>query len=271
MSQNTAALAAQLERRIQSLKSVVIAASGGVDSTVVAELACRGLGARALVVTGDSPAVPRRDIDEVCELAAHRGWNHRVVRTNELARPGYRQNAIDRCYHCKSELLEVIGRLPEARGSTVLTGTNADDLGDYRPGLRAADERDVVAPLAEAGIHKAGVRDLARYLELPTAERPASPCLASRVAYGIEVNADTLQRIERGETLLRALGFPICRLRVHNDVARIEVPRSQLELAFAHRDRLAAELRQLGFGYVTLDLEGFRSGSLNESLPIVAS
>lgn len=269
MSSEIAALAAQLERRIEPLRDVLVAVSGGVDSTVVAELAFRSLGSRALIMTADSPAVPRRDIEEVGRLAAQRGWNHRFVRTNELDRPGYRQNASDRCYHCKSELFDVMIGHPEARGATVLTGTNAEDLGDHRPGLRAAAERAVIAPLAEAGVDKAGVRALARHLQLPTAERPASPCLASRVAYGVEVDHETLDRIERAESLLRSLGYPVCRVRVHGDVARVEVPGAQLEAAFAQRHRFAAALRRLGFTYVTLDLEGFRSGSLNESLPIV--
>lgn len=260
-----------VEHRITRLDRVLVAVSGGVDSTVVAEVAARTLGPRALTVTADSPAVPRADLEHVRRLAWQRGWRHQVVRTGELDRDGYRRNDTDRCYHCKTELFATLRSLPEADGATILTGTNADDLGDHRPGLRAADEHGVIAPLVLAGLGKPAVRALARALDLPTAERPASPCLASRIAYGVEVDPDTLDRIERGERTLHRYGFPVVRLRVHGDIARIEVPSDHLVALVAQREAVLSELAELGFTYLTIDLQGFRSGSLNEGLPLATT
>ena len=248
-----------------------VALSGGVDSSVVAQ-AARLSGKPCLAVTSDSPSVPRRDIEHAGAMARWIGIEHRVLPTHELSIPDYRANDGQRCYHCKSNLFRSISKaLPQ---TTIVTGTNLDDLGDYRPGLQAAQEAGVRAPLAELRIGKQQLRAFAEHWGLPVASKPASPCLASRLAYGVEVTAERLARVERAEVLLRELGLRDCRVRLHSDeLARIEVSEEAIAslTAAATRQSLAAALKQLGFNYVTLDLEGFRSGSLNEVFQIGVS
>jgi uncharacterized protein len=241
--------------------------SGGIDSTVVAQAAQLALGERAVAVTADSPSVPRTELAEAQELARHIGIRHRIVGTSEFANPDYVKNDGTRCYFCKSELYAQIERiLPELGVEVVCSGANVDDMGDYRPGLTAAAEHHVRHPLQEAGLTKAEVRQLARAWGLPTWDKPASPCLSSRLAPGVQVTTERTSRVEAAESYLRSLGYRECRVRLHEgELARIEVPVAELHrLAESGvRDDLARRFRELGFQFVTLDLQGFRSGSLN--------
>lgn len=241
----------------------VVALSGGVDSAVVAKAA--GLsGEDCVLVTAQSPSVAQRELSDAHSLAEQIGLPHRLVKTQELADPDYQQNSVRRCYYCKSQLFKCI--VEHFSGALILTGTNADDLGDYRPGLDAAREASVRAPLAELNITKAEVREIAQLWQLTVAEKPASPCLASRIAYGVEVTPQRLAMIEAAEVILRELGLLDCRVRLHDqDLARVEVPSADIEkiVAESTRTQLAEKFKELGFRFVTLDLEGFRSGSLN--------
>ncbi len=245
---------------------VVVAYSGGVDSSFLVAAAYETLGDRSLAVTAVSPSLARKELDQAVALAAGRGWNHKVVGTHEVGREAYARNEPDRCYWCKTELFEVLEPLASARRATIVVGTNADDLGDYRPGLKAAAEHGARAPLAEARLTKDDVRALSAELGLPTADKPASPCLASRFAYGVRVTPEGLRRIERAEDYLRDLGFGVLRVRDHGDMARIEVPGRDLSRLAELHEAVAAELLALGWRYVTMDLGGFKSGSMNAVL-----
>ena len=256
-----------LTSALAALERVVVAYSGGVDSTLLTAIAHEILGERALAVTAASPAVPTAELRAACDLARQRRWNHRVIQTSELYREEYARNASDRCYWCKSELFGIIAPLAHGLNARVLVGTNADDLSDHRPGLRAARENDVLAPLADARLSKDEVRALSADLGLPTADKPASPCLASRFAYGVRVTEHGLRRVELAEEALRGFGFHELRVRDHGDLARIEVSAHQIARAAELREAITRQLVDLGFRYVTLDLVGFRSGSLNEVLP----
>src|SRR5579884_3193728 len=238
----------RLLERLGQLESLLVALSGGADSAYLAWVAHRALGTRML---------------------AQLGLPHEFIETRELANPAYVANRGDRCYHCKSELFACMERLAAARGFAALAyGINADDTGDFRPGHRAAAEHGVLAPLLEVGLHKAEIRWLSRQAGLPTWDRPASACLASRVAYGLPVTPEVLARIERGEAALRALGFCQFRLRDHGQLARIEIGADELPRALdaAMAARMVAALKPLGYLWVTLDLEGYRQGSLNQLL-----
>jgi uncharacterized protein len=252
---------------LRGLGSVAVAFSGGIDSTVVAQAAHIALGERAVAVTADSPSVPRAEVDAARRLAQHIGIRHHVVATEEFADPDYVRNDGTRCYYCKSELYSRIETLlPELGATVICSGANLDDRGDYRPGLTAAAEHAVRHPLQEAGFTKADVRALALAWGLPTWDKPASPCLSSRLAPGVEVTRERTGRVETAEAHLHALGYRECRVRLHEgELARIEVPAAELaRLAEPkQREALVRCLRELGFRFVTLDLEGFRSGSLN--------
>ena len=257
---------------LRDLRSCAVAFSAGIDSTVVAAAAYRALGENAVAVTADSPSVPRAEIAQARELAALIGIRHEVVSTEEFTNPDYLRNDGARCFFCKDELYSQIERvLPRLGVSVICSGANLDDAGDYRPGLKAAANHHVRHPLQEAGFTKADVRELAREWGLPTWDKPASPCLSSRLAPGVAVTTERTSRIEQAETYLRSLGLRDCRVRLHeNELARMEVPADDIaRLADpAVRESLSRRLRELGFKYVTLDLEGFRSGSMNELIPL---
>jgi pyridinium-3,5-biscarboxylic acid mononucleotide sulfurtransferase len=270
LSELSVELRAKQQRLLEILRgygSVAVALSGGIDSTVVAKAARIALGDRAVAVTADSPSVARAEIEDACRLAGLIGIPHRLVPTEEFADPDYVRNDGTRCYFCKSELYKRIERLlPELGVTVICSGANLDDQGDFRPGLKAASEHAIRHPLIEAACTKADVRALARAWNLPTWDKPASPCLSSRLAPGVEVTRERTGRVEAAEQYLRGLGYRECRVRLHEgELARIEVPAGDLDrlLDPAVRDGLAQRLRELGFRFVTLDLEGFRSGSLN--------
>ena len=257
---------AALHETVLATKGVVVAYSGGIDSTVVAAVAARALGDRAIAVTAVSPALPPGEAEEAKRLAARLGIRHRIVRTREVERPGYLANGLDRCYHCKTELYDVLARVAEERDfPAVVSGANLDDLDDFRPGLTAAAEHGVRHPLVETGMSKSDVREAARELGIPTWDKPASACLASRIPFGVTITVEELSKVGRAERALKDLGFTQCRVRSHGDVARIEVEAADLvRLAEPEvRERVVRSLRDLGYRYVTVDLEGFRSGSMN--------
>ena len=262
----------QLLSLIRGYGTCAVAFSGGIDSTVVAKAAQMALGERAIAVTGTSASLAAGELEEARQLAELIGIRHEVLATDEFANPHYVQNASDRCYHCKTELYTQLEGLAERlKVAMVLNGANLDDLGDYRPGMRAAREHRVASPLAECGFHKSDVRELAAHWSLPTWDKPATPCLSSRVAYGEEVTPERLAMIDQAEQFLRQQGLRMLRVRYHKgDLARLEVPPD----AFAKlcevgvREALVTRLKALGFKFVTLDLEGFRSGSLNALVSI---
>jgi uncharacterized protein len=257
---------------LRGLESCAVAYSGGVDSAVVAKGAALALGESAVAVTGTSASLAAGELEAAQQLAQLIGIRHVAIATDELASPDYLRNAPDRCYHCKTELYSQLERLlPQLGVKTIVNGANADDLGDYRPGMQAASEHRIYSPLAECRITKAEVREFAAAWGLPVWDKPATPCLSSRIAYGEEVTPERLAMIDQAEQFLRSQGLGNLRVRYHRgDLARIEVPLADLpRLVDADlRQGITAQLRQLGFKFVTLDLEGFRSGSLNQLVQI---
>jgi uncharacterized protein len=259
---------ARLHDLLTSLERVVVAYSGGVDSALLAAAAHDVLGERTLAVTAVSPSLASRERVAATELARRFGWDHRIVGTHEVAREEYAVNDPDRCYWCKTELFEVLAPIAAERGARIAVGTNLDDLSDYRPGLRAAGENGVATPLADAGLTKGDVRALSAQRGLPTAVKPASPCLASRFAYGVRVTPQGLRRIDAAEEAVRAHGFDVFRVRDLGDRARLEVPADEIPRALELHGVITDELTALGFRDVTVDPKGFRSGSLNEVLNV---
>lgn len=260
-----------LINHLKSLGTVMVAYSGGTDSAYLAWAATQALGEKATAVLADSPSVPRSHIRDAEALTREFGIRYRAIKTKEFEDPNYSKNDGDRCFHCKSELftrMEAFGQENNLIG--LVYGVNKDDLGDYRPGQKAAKMHHVIAPLAEADLTKIEIRELSRIAGLPTWNRPAAACLSSRIAYGMEVTEEKVQQVETGEEALKALGFVKFRVRHHGDLARIEIAREELERALTMQ--MAGEFvrifKPLGFHFVTLDLEGYRQGSLNESLGV---
>lgn len=260
--ENLQAIFAEMERAL-------IAYSGGIDSTLVAKIAFDALGDRALAVTAVSPSLLPEDLEDARIQAAEIGIAHELVETREMANPNYTSNPVNRCYFCKSELHDTLKPLALERGYPyVVDGVNADDLHDYRPGIQAAKERGARSPLAEAGVSKAEVRQLAKELGLPWWNKPAQPCLSSRFPYGEEITIAKLQRVGRSERYLRNLGLKNLRVRSEGDTARIELPPEEIKEFVSTTDlpKLVSAFQEYGFIYVTLDLEGYRSGKLNQVL-----
>ncbi len=256
-----------LQRSIRDWRRVIVAYSGGVDSSLVLKVAYDVLGEDVLGVIADSPSLPREELQAALEVARHIGARVRIIETEELDNPAYAANPTNRCYFCKATLHDALWAIARAEGYRyILDGTNADDVGDYRPGQQAARERGVRSPLLEAGLTKADVRALARYLGLPNWNKPAMACLSSRVPYGTPITRQVLRQIETAEAALHRLGFTQCRVRHHGTVARIEVPLADFPRLLAVRERVIQAVRAAGYTYVTLDLAGFRSGSGNEVL-----
>lgn len=271
MTSETRRREAALAARLQSLPSLIVAYSGGADSTYLAWMAHRLLGRRALAVTADSPSYPERHRRMAVGIARDFQLPHEIIATRELDRPEYRANHTNRCYYCKHELYSTLSGLARARGfAAIADGSNADDRGDYRPGRQAAREFGILSPLDEAGLTKAEIRALSHEAGLPTWDEPASACLSSRIPYLSEVTDEKLRVIERGEEAIRALGFRVLRLRHHGEIARIELAPEELPRALDPEmaRSLDQALRALGFRYVTVDLRGYRLGSLNEGITL---
>jgi uncharacterized protein len=270
-AQETAAKMLVLEARLKQLGRLMVAYSGGVDSAFLAGTAHRVLGDKMVAVLADSASLARRDMEQACVFAQSLGMPLQVVETQELDKPEYARNDANRCFHCKDELFATMKMLGGKLGfASIAYGMNADDTKDYRPGQRAAKEHEVLAPLAEAGLTKLEVRALAKAAGYPLWDRPAAPCLSSRVEYGRTVTREVLEQVEKGEEALRQLGFRELRVRHHGELARVEIARNELPRALTMEmmDAITAAVKQAGFEYVTLDTTGFRSGSLNAILPV---
>lgn len=256
-----------LKAEIRGYESALVALSGGIDSSLVAFVAGKELGDKALAVTSGSESLKAADLQLAKEITAEWGISHRIIKTREIENEDYVKNLQNRCYFCKSTLYADLRDIAQREGFRwVLNGTNTDDLGDYRPGLAAADENAVKSPLRDCGFSKQDIRALADHLKLRNAKKPAAACLSSRVPYGTAISGDLLRQIEQAERVLEELGFQQFRVRHHKDVARLEVEPDDFAAIIRHRLEIEKRFKELGYSYVTLDLKGFRSGSLNEAI-----
>ena len=261
----------RLQRLIGAYDSAIVAFSGGIDSSLVAYVAGRVLGVRALAVTSGSASLKRTDLALSRKLSDDWGIQHQVIVTDELSKADYRANPTNRCFHCKTSLYTELAQIATDQGfAEILNGTNLDDLGDHRPGLIAADNHQVRSPLIEAGFHKADIRALATKLGLENADKPQAACLSSRFPYGTAINQELLAQVEAAENLLGELGFSQFRVRHHGELARLEILPAEFALAVTQHETLEREIRALGYRFVAMDLGGFRSGSLNEGLASTA-